>query len=71
MKKDGIQTRNRKSSGKNDKKIKKESSLSDSIHHNLSYESLHPPLHPQTMLPESIYGPSQSGTVNTEIRTVC
>jgi len=67
MKKDGIQTRNRKSSGKSDKKIKKES-LSDSMHH-LNYEALHAPLHPQTMLPESIYGPPPSG--NTEIRTVC
>ena len=69
MKKDGIQTRNRKSSGKNDKKIKKEPSLSDSIHHNLSYESLHTPLHAQTMLPESLYGANPSG--NSEIRTVC
>ena len=68
MKKDGIQTRNRKSSGKNDKKIKKEQSM-DSLHHNMSYDPLHPPLHPQTMLPESMYGPNPSG--NTEIRTVC
>lgn len=68
MKKDGIQTRNRKSSGKSDKKIKKEQ-MTDNLHQHLNYDPLHPPLHPQTMLPESIYGPNPSG--NTEIRTVC
>jgi len=66
MKKDGIQTRNRKSSGKG-KKLKKENSLlNDNIGHSMNYQGLPP----QTMLSDSIYGHQNHG-INTEIRTVC
>ncbi|XP_065669386.1 trans-acting T-cell-specific transcription factor GATA-3 [Hydra vulgaris] len=65
MKKDGIQTRNRKSTGKN-KKLKKESSImNESIQH-LGYQSLHS----QSLLTENIYS-GQTHLGNTELRTVC
>ena len=65
MKKDGIQTRNRKSSGKG-KKLKKDSLLGETLPHPLSYQGLPP----QTMLSETMYGHS-AHSLNTEIRTVC
>ena len=69
MKKDGIQTRNRKSSGKL-KKSKKDNGLfhHDSVAHHLSYTT---GLHPQTMLPDNIYSTPGNHMNNTEIRTVC
>lgn len=67
MKKDGIQTRNRKSSGKGKKSKKDNSIFSDSNPHQLSYGGLHP----QTMLPEGLYAGQPNHIGNTEIRTVC
>lgn len=68
MKKDGIQTRNRKSSGKGKKSKKENSIFSDTNPHQLSYGGLHP----QTMLPESMYSTGHANHIgNTEIRTVC
>lgn len=67
MKKDGIQTRNRKSSGKV-KKSKKDNSVFADTPHQLSYGGLHP----QTMLPDNLYPPPPGNHINnTEIRTVC
>ncbi|XP_066913476.1 transcription factor GATA-3-like isoform X2 [Clytia hemisphaerica] len=71
MKKDGIQTRNRKSSGKMKKSKKENSIYSDAAvhHHQLSYAG---GIHPQTMLPDSLYSTTPGNHMNnTEIRTVC
>ena len=69
MKKDGIQTRNRKSSGKVKKSKKDNSIFSDSgVHHQLTYTGMHP----QTLLPDNLYSNAPGNHMgNTEIRTVC
>lgn len=68
MKKDGIQTRNRKSSGKNKKGKSKEQqgSINDSIQQQL-YPS---PVSQQTLLQEPLYSPSNHPS-SAEIRSVC
>ncbi|XP_057313942.1 trans-acting T-cell-specific transcription factor GATA-3-like [Hydractinia symbiolongicarpus] len=67
MKKDGIQTRNRKSTGKSKKSKKDVTSLSDAFQHQMSY----PSLHSQTIIPEGMYGGGGIHGGSAEIRTVC